>query len=129
LRRRQPQDHVAAALAGTAQMMQLVHDVRLKLDVEFLARSLFQFQANQVTRIDVDPYVVAQASVVPDSNLLLDNPGKDVDVSLHQRKPIPHIVRIRKSVFNDRPGDLRNHSNLPSVSHERDEVAVVLIGR
>jgi hypothetical protein len=77
----------------------------------------------------VDPYVVARASVVPDSNLLLDNPGEGVDVSLHQRKPIPHIVRIGKSVFNDRPGDLRNHSNLAPVSDERHELAVVLIGR
>ena len=41
-------------------------------------------------------YVVARASVVPDSNLLLDNRGKDVDISLHQRKPIPRIVCIRK---------------------------------
>jgi hypothetical protein len=77
----------------------------------------------------VDPYVVARTSVAPDSNLLLDNPGKDVDISLHQREPIPHIFRLRKSVFNDRPGDLRNHSNLPPVSDERHELAVVLIGR
>ena len=77
----------------------------------------------------MDPYVVARASVFPDSNLLLDNPAKDVDVSLHQRKPIPHIVRIWKSVLNDRPGDLRNHSNLPPVSDERHGLAIVLIGR